>query len=177
MRAMCWYIDTGTVFDGYFCDFNLKLGDRATVGRGVPCLRGCMESDGSRSRTLRAHLVRRVCDVWKAQAAVLSLAQSLGNNVGRLGHGLGMQLTEPPSNHPSDETILEVGTVLTIEPGMEFAPGLMMVHEEDIAIRDGEPTTDRQSEPAAADRRVSARAVHHRSGNGWAQMPFDCCRR
>ena len=53
----------------------------------------------------------RVCDVWKAQAAVLSLAQSLGNNVGRLGHGLGMQLTEPPSNHPSDETILEVGTV------------------------------------------------------------------
>ena len=22
---------------------------------------------------------------------------------------------------------------------MEFAPGLMMVHEEDIAIRDGEP--------------------------------------
>ncbi|MDH5411840.1 MAG: M24 family metallopeptidase, partial [Alphaproteobacteria bacterium] len=48
--------------------------------------------------------------------------------------GLGMQLTEWPSNRPGDDTPLVPGMVMTIEPGMEFAPGRMMVHEENIAI-------------------------------------------
>ena len=137
MRAMCWSSIQEPCSIGYFCDFNRNwaIGQpSAAVCRAYEVVWKATEAGLNAARP-----GARVCDVWKAQAAVLSLAQSLGNNVGRLGHGLGMQLTEPPSNHPSDETILEVGTVLTIEPGMEFAPGLMMVHEEDIAIRDGEP--------------------------------------
>jgi Xaa-Pro aminopeptidase len=66
--------------------------------------------------------------------AVLEAGGSAGNNVGRLGHGLGLQLTEWPSNRPGDDTPLVPGMVLTIEPGMEFAPGRMMVHEENIVI-------------------------------------------
>ena len=31
------------------------------------------------------------------------------------------------------------GMVLTLEPGMEFAPGKLMVHEENIVVRDGAP--------------------------------------
>ena len=58
----------------------------------------------------------------------------MGNSVGRMGHGLGMELTEWPSVMPGDDTILEPGMVLTIEPGMSFAPGKEMVHEEDILI-------------------------------------------
>jgi Xaa-Pro aminopeptidase len=45
-----------------------------------------------------------------------------------------MQLTEPPSNRAGDSTVIVPGMVLTIEPGMEFAPGKMIVHEENIAI-------------------------------------------
>jgi Xaa-Pro aminopeptidase len=36
---------------------------------------------------------------------------------------------------PGDGTILEAGMVLTIEPGMEYAPGKMIVHEENIVVR------------------------------------------
>jgi len=61
----------------------------------------------------------------------------MGSNVGRLGHGLGLQLTEPPSNMPGDRTALQPGMVLTIEPGMEYAPGRMIVHEEDVVITTG----------------------------------------
>jgi Xaa-Pro aminopeptidase len=43
-------------------------------------------------------------------------------------------LTEWPSNTASDGTVLEPGVVLTLEPGMDFAPGKQMVHEEDIVI-------------------------------------------
>ncbi|MEM7343246.1 MAG: M24 family metallopeptidase, partial [Chloroflexota bacterium] len=59
---------------------------------------------------------------------------ALSNDVGRLGHGLGMQLTEQPSLTPTDNTLLQPGMVITIEPGMTFAPNKQMVHEENIVI-------------------------------------------
>ncbi len=72
---------------------------------------------------------------------VLQPAGMLGNNVGRLGHGLGLglQLTEPLSHMPSDDTVLQARMVITIEPGMEYAPGKMIVHEENIHITGSEP--------------------------------------
>ena len=65
---------------------------------------------------------------------LLEKGGALGNSVGRMGHGLGMELTEWPSVMPGDNTLLEPGMVLTIEPGMSFAPGKEMVHEENILI-------------------------------------------
>ena len=58
------------------------------------------------------------------------------NSTGRLGHGLGLQLTELFSNNATDEQLLSPGVVMTLEPGM-LIPGsdtLMLVHEEDIVI-------------------------------------------
>ena len=37
-----------------------------------------------------------------------------------------------------DETLMRPGLVLTLEPGMAFAPGKLMVHEENIEIRQGD---------------------------------------
>ena len=59
-----------------------------------------------------------------------------GSDAGRLGHGLGMQLTEWPSLIPDDHTVLEPGMVLTLEPGIEIVSGRIMVHEENIVIRE-----------------------------------------
>ena len=36
--------------------------------------------------------------------------------------------------HPDDQNILEPGVVMTLEPGMTFAPGRQLVHEENIVI-------------------------------------------
>ena len=45
-------------------------------------------------------------DLWAAQNKVLEAAGAAsGNDVGRSGHGLGMHLTEPPSNMPGDKTL------------------------------------------------------------------------
>ena len=79
---------------------------------------------------------------------VMSEAGALGNTVGRLGHGLGMQLTEWPSHTPADKTVLEVGMVITLEPGMTFAPGKVMVHEENLVVReDGPELLSRRAAP------------------------------
>ena len=56
---------------------------------------------------------------------------------GRLGHGLGMQLTEWPSIIPQDQTPLAPGMVLTLEPSVTLPSGKIMVHEENIVIRGG----------------------------------------
>jgi len=58
-----------------------------------------------------------------------------GSDAGRYGHGLGMQLTEAPSIIPTDQTVLEDGMILTLEPGVATKDGRMLVHEENIVIR------------------------------------------
>ncbi|RME18910.1 MAG: M24 family metallopeptidase, partial [Alphaproteobacteria bacterium] len=61
------------------------------------------------------------------------------SDIGRLGHGLGLRLTEWPSIAPHDETVLEPGMVMTLEPSLALAGGRMMVSEENIVITDGPP--------------------------------------
>ena len=58
-----------------------------------------------------------------------------GGDVGRLGHGLGMQLTEWPSFAAFDNTVIEENMVLTIEPSLSYGDGRIMVHEENIVVR------------------------------------------
>ena len=75
-------------------------------------------------------------DLFEAMQEVMAPhAIASSGDVGRLGHGLGMQLTEFPSHTFWDETVLREGMVLTLEPGYAFAEGKMMVHEENIVIR------------------------------------------
>lgn len=129
------FIDTGSTFDGYFCDFDRNY----AVGRVADPARRAHEAvwDATEAGIAAAVPGATTDDVWRAMAAILEAAGSIGSNVGRLGHGLGLQLTEPPSHRPGDGTVIREGMVLTIEPGMEYAPGKMIVHEENVAIRSG----------------------------------------
>lgn len=128
-------IDTGSTFDGYYCDFDGNY----TFGRPSDAARHANEAvwDATEAGIAAARPGATTSDIWRAMMRVLEANGSLGNNVGRMGHGLGLQLTEPPSNMPGDETSIVADMVLTIEPGMEYAPGRMIVHEEDIVVRDG----------------------------------------
>jgi len=128
-------IDTGTTFDGYFCDFdrNFAFGPPSEAARRAhEVVYRATEAGIDAARPGATHE-----DLWAAMWKVLEAGGALGETVGRLGHGLGMQLTEGPSNKPGDRTVLEPGMVITIEPGMAFAPGKLMVHEENIAITEG----------------------------------------
>ena len=126
------FIDTGSTYDGYFCDFdrNYALGPISDAARRAHDAIWLATEDGIAAAVPGA----TTSDVWRTMTKRLEAAGSLGNNVGRLGHGLGLQLTEPPSNMPDDGTVIEAGMVLTIEPGMEYAPGKMIVHEENVVI-------------------------------------------
>jgi Xaa-Pro dipeptidase len=126
------FIDTGSTFDGYFCDFdrNYAIGSVSDDAHRVHEALWLATEAGITAAVPGA----TTDDVFRAMSKIIEDAGSSGNNVGRLGHGLGLQLTEPPSHRLGDGTLILENMVLTIEPGMEYAPGKMIVHEENIAI-------------------------------------------
>jgi Xaa-Pro aminopeptidase len=131
------FFDTGSTYDGYYCDFDRNY----AVGKVSDATRRAHEAMWQTTAAgIEAAVVGATAeDVYLAMAKMIEAAGSLGNNVGRIGHGLGMQLTEPPSNMLGDKTVLRPNMVITIEPGIEYAPGKMIVHEENIVIRPDEP--------------------------------------
>ncbi len=125
-------LDTGAVRDGYFCDFdrNFAIGRAADdVRRSHAALYAATEAALA---TLRPGM--RACDLHRIMAEALAREGAVAGG-GRLGHGLGLTLTEWPSLTPLDTTVLREGMVLTLEPGVDIAPGRILVHEENIVLR------------------------------------------
>ena len=125
-------IDTGSTFDGYFCDFdrNYGFGEISTASKNAYNVLWEATEKG-----LGQASPGSTCqDINNAMLSILQKAGSTSNNVGRMGHGLGLQLTEPPSIMPNDTTTLKENMIMTIEPCFEYAPGKMLVHEENILI-------------------------------------------
>lgn len=130
-------LDTGCVRDGYFCDFNRNF----SVGPPTAMVAGAHTRliEATDAGTEAARPGATAADVFHAMDAVLTGGRG-GTQAGRLGHGLGLQLTEGLSLTPQDHTVLEPGMVITLEPGVDVKAGKIMIHEENIVIRDGPPT-------------------------------------
>jgi Xaa-Pro aminopeptidase len=139
-------LDTGSVFDGYFCDFdrNYAFGQVSdSVRKAYDVLYQATEA-GLRA----AHPGVTCSDIFSSMWRMIETYNPSVNGVGRLGHGLGMQLTEWPSLTHFDKTVLQPGMVLTLEPGLSIAPDKMMVHEENIVIREDGPELLTRRAPA-----------------------------
>jgi len=129
------FIDTGLQFDAYFCDFDRNFAFGHIRNEAKRANEIVWQATQAGIDVARAGITSE--DLWAAQNKVLEKAGAVsGNHVGRYGHGLGLHLTEPPSNMPGDKTVLQPGMVITIEPGIEYAPGKMIVHEENLVITD-----------------------------------------
>jgi Xaa-Pro aminopeptidase len=138
-------LDTGAVREGYFCDFDRNF----TIGRAADDVRRAHASlyaaTDAALASLRPGMLARDLHRILSEALVGEGAVVGG---GRLGHGLGLTLTEWPSITPLDITELRQGMVLTLEPGVEIAPGRIMVHEENIVLRADGPELLSRRAPA-----------------------------
>ncbi|MDQ6524498.1 Xaa-Pro peptidase family protein [Nocardioides sp. LHD-245] len=65
----------------------------------------------------------------------------------RIGHGLGLQLTEPPSLLPSVPVRLAPGMVLAVEPGIARPDGYFNVEENFLVTADGAELVSAPSAP------------------------------
>ncbi len=133
-------LDTGTKWDGYFCDFdrNFAVGK---VSHAVHKVHEILyDSIDLAVNAIKPNNVS-MKDIFNEMDSFLR-SNNLEKNkssgsVGRYGHGLGIQLTERPSFISWDETIIEPGMVLTLEPSLLYGEeGFLMVAEENILVTD-----------------------------------------
>ena len=123
-------LDTGLVWDGYFCDYDRNW----SVGTPSKVVSDSYSQllEASDAAFELAKPGATASDLFNAMNSVLT-RNSLGTDAGRLGHGVGMSLTEWPSLIPDDHTVLEQGMVLSLEPGITIKDKII-VHEENIEI-------------------------------------------
>ncbi len=56
---------------------------------------------------------------------------------GRMGHGMGLMSTEPPSVTIYDDTILQEGVIINLEPGVVDDTGVYDLEENFVIKKDG----------------------------------------
>ncbi len=141
-------LDTGVVKQGYFCDFdrNFSIGPPSDAVQSAHA----RLIEAARAGFDTARPGATAAALFQAMSRVVSTAATWGNrNPGRFGHGLGSELTEGLSLMPGDETVLQPGMVLTLEPLLDLPDGRIMVHEENIVIR--EHGAEYLSQPASPE--------------------------
>lgn len=127
-------LDTGLVWeDGYFCDFdrNFSVGQPSAEAEEAHATLVA----ASDAAFAAAQPGVTAADLFHVMNDIVSAGG--GTDAGRLGHGLGMSLTEWPSLIPTDDTVLRPGMVLTLEPGIAVGDKIL-VHEENILITEGD---------------------------------------
>jgi len=121
-------LDTGAVRNGYFCDFDRNFSVGPASAKAESAHARLLEATAAAFDAARPGVT--MADLWAAMSPALGDAAVSG----RRGHGLGLQLTEGASLLAHDDTVLEAGMVLTLEPAIETGAARMLVHEENIAI-------------------------------------------
>lgn len=124
-------LDTGLVFDGYFCDYDRNY----VIGKPHPDVVSAWRQllEATEAGQQAAHAGRTAADIYTSMDEVLTGGLG-GGSAGRLGHGLGMQLTEWPSFIADDHTEIVEGMVITLEPSLTMQDGSVLVHEDNFVI-------------------------------------------
>lgn len=132
-------IDTGSTFENYYCDFDREF----AMGSVAPATREAYRRvwNSTEAGLAAVRPGNRACDVWRAMAEELGISDVQATGVGRMGHGLGLRMCEPPSVGLKDETVLVPGMVITLEPGISYkieSPNgperRVEIHEENVLV-------------------------------------------
>jgi Xaa-Pro aminopeptidase len=136
---MLW-IDAGCAVGGYWSDFS-----RAAVV-GPPSAEQLEAHAAVHALTESAvRLIRPGRPVAEIAAACreglagldLEVTAHLSDLAGRVGHGLGLDVTELPHVAEFDSTVLEAGMVITVEPAVATRYGAFHVEENVLVTEDG----------------------------------------
>jgi len=130
-----FWVDMGVVWNGYHTDYC-----RAAVP-GKPSAEQVQVWEGVHRMAMAAEeAVRpgiRVSELARVQNKVADMLDLDPTTCpfGRSGHGIGLHMTEPPYVNLCDNTILEPGMTITIEPGVMRNDGVY-VYEDNLVVTD-----------------------------------------
>ena len=126
-------VDAGLLVDGYWSDFwrifvagepsQVQAAAYAEIFNSVRAEREAVAKEP------------RAADVARLVGRLLERGN--GGVFGRVGHGIGLDLTEPPSLHCDDPTPIVAGMTLCVEPAGWFPEVGHLVAEETIVVTEG----------------------------------------
>jgi Xaa-Pro aminopeptidase len=127
---MVW-LDVSAIVNGYGADY-----DRAAVIGGPAPAQQAMQSIVQEATQAGIAVIRpgvAIKAIADAVNAALIQAGLQPLDAGRIGHGLGLQSSEPPDVSLTDPTILAAGMVITVEPAIVRDDGIYQV-EQNVAV-------------------------------------------
>jgi Xaa-Pro dipeptidase len=129
-------IDIAARVDGYFADITQQvfLGTPPPEYVRIYEIVATAQEQGVRAAIPGAS----AADVDRAATAVIEAA-GFGESTGpRTGHGIGLDIHEPPSVVDGDGTELVPGTVITVEPGVYISGRFGIRIEDTVIVTDGD---------------------------------------
>jgi len=130
-RGTTIVIDAGAALDGYCSDCTRTFATGELPEELQRAYDVCLEAQLKGLEAARPGIEANQTD---AAARDVITEAGLGEAFGHgLGHGVGMDVHEPPGVRPESSDVLEVGMVLTVEPGI-YLPGRGGVRIEDLCV-------------------------------------------
>jgi Xaa-Pro aminopeptidase len=130
-RGQMLFADICPQVNGYFADFNRVYASTPPTAEQERAYAGVVDA------------LRAGREVATAGTPVAQLADAMIGGVpsfyARVGHGLGLEMPEPPSLSPQDPSAVAPGAVLCLEPNREVAGVGWLVSEETVVVTDGPP--------------------------------------
>ncbi len=124
-------MDFGAIWDGYRSDLTRTV----VIGRASDMVREVYSIVlGANQRAISA--IKAGMKASEADAIARSYIESkgYGDNFGHsLGHGVGLEVHEAPRLSSKNDSVLEAGNVVTIEPGI-YIPGWGGIRIEDVVV-------------------------------------------
>ncbi len=122
-------MDFGAVLDFYHSDMTRTVAVGEVSSKQIEVYETVLEAQLKAIDVIRAGAACK--DVDKVARDVIS-SKGYGKFFGHgLGHGVGVEIHEAPSLNPSSAATLEVGNIVTVEPGI-YLPGEFGVRIEDM---------------------------------------------
>ena len=133
---MLW-LDLGARYNGYWSDFC-----RSGIVTDELSKESIELQDKIHEITMEASKIMKpgvpVADVARECVRLMQLAGFEATfDCGRMGHGMGLSSTEPPSVTIYDETILQEGMIINLEPGVVNENGVFDLEENFVITKDG----------------------------------------
>ncbi|MEI8104857.1 MAG: aminopeptidase P family protein [Actinomycetes bacterium] len=130
-ESMLVTVDWGAFLDGYCSDCTRTLAAGPVSGQLREIYDVCLEAQLAAVEGIRPGMTGVEAD---ALARDVIVAAGYGDQFGHgLGHGVGMMIHEAPRLSTESTDTIEVGQIVTVEPGI-YVPGVGGVRIEDLAI-------------------------------------------
>ncbi|MDE3257010.1 MAG: Xaa-Pro peptidase family protein [Gemmatimonadota bacterium] len=140
--------DAGGVYRGYWSDYTRMFGLGRAVQKHKDAYRTVHECLQAAVGTIRPGIP--ISDLVRVSNMTLKRAgyAEQARHVTGIGHAIGLDIIEPPFIELEDDTLLEEGMVLTVEPSL-YTEGAYFMLEEDVVVTDS--GFEILSEPAPED--------------------------